>query len=121
MHCEDAMRGYRDQADRHRASGVSRGRVGPSNGRLVKINPLVRWTKQQVWGYIAKTQPSYNPLHDKGYPSIGCTALHATVLLGGAERSRPVGGPRKKGNAGCTLRLNRLRFSAERSAAKDAA
>ena len=55
--------------------------------QLVKINPLVRWSKQNVWDYIAKHNLPYNPLHDKGYPSIGCTHCTQPVLLGGAERA----------------------------------
>ncbi len=39
---------------------------------LVKINPLVRWTSNDVLGYLLKYDIPYNPLHDKGYPSIGC-------------------------------------------------
>src|SRR5262245_62309890 len=39
--------------------------------KLVKINPLIRWTKQQVWEYIARTGVPYNPLQDRGYPRLG--------------------------------------------------
>lgn len=39
---------------------------------LVKINPLANWTKQDVWRYIHDNDVPYNPLHNKGYPSIGC-------------------------------------------------
>ena len=42
------------------------------NNKLVKINPLANWTEQQVWDYISENKIPYNPLHDKGYPSIGC-------------------------------------------------
>lgn len=55
--------------------------------QLVKINPLVRWSKQQVWDYIAKHNLPYNPLHDQGYPSIGCSHCTQPVLLGGLERA----------------------------------
>ena len=39
---------------------------------LLKINPLIRWTEQQVWDYIKENGVPYNRLHDKGFPSIGC-------------------------------------------------
>ena len=39
---------------------------------LVKISPLANWTKKDVWKRIADENIPYNPLHDKGYPSIGC-------------------------------------------------
>jgi phosphoadenosine phosphosulfate reductase len=37
-----------------------------------KLNPVVDWTDQQVWTYIHENHVPYNPLHDQGYPSIGC-------------------------------------------------
>lgn len=42
-----------------------------SNG-LIKINPLINWSEQQVWDYIKANGIPYNSLHDHGYPSIGC-------------------------------------------------
>ncbi len=42
-----------------------------ANG-LIKINPLIDWTEEDVWEYIATNNVPYNTLHDKGYPSIGC-------------------------------------------------
>jgi phosphoadenosine phosphosulfate reductase len=55
--------------------------------QLVKINPLVRWTKREVWDYIAKYDVLYNPLHDAGYPSIGCTHCTRAVRAGENERA----------------------------------
>ena len=42
-----------------------------ANG-LEKFNPLRDWTFADVKGYIAQFNVPYNPLHDAGYPSIGC-------------------------------------------------
>ena len=39
---------------------------------LVKYNPLAKWTDQDVWRRIAERSLPYNPLHDRGYDSIGC-------------------------------------------------
>jgi len=39
---------------------------------MVKINPLANWTKKDVWTYILDNDVPYSPLHDQGYPSIGC-------------------------------------------------
>ena len=39
---------------------------------LVKINPLARWTFEDVQAYVPEHQVPYNPLHDQNYPSIGC-------------------------------------------------
>jgi len=40
--------------------------------QLLKINPLVHWTEQEVWDYIKTYQVPFNILHKKGFPSIGC-------------------------------------------------
>ena len=40
---------------------------------LVKLNPLAHWTRGQVWQYILEHNLPYNPLHDQGFASIGCT------------------------------------------------
>jgi len=55
--------------------------------KLVKINPLLRWTRQQVWDYISANGLPYNPLHDKGYPSLGCTQCTQPVRIGESERA----------------------------------
>ncbi len=54
---------------------------------LVKINPLANWTKADVWGLITKEQIPYNPLHDKGYPSVGCWPCTRVVQIGEDERA----------------------------------
>ena len=38
----------------------------------IKICPLIHWTWKDVWRYVSKHELTYNPLHDQGYPSIGC-------------------------------------------------
>ena len=40
--------------------------------RLVKFNPLADWTSADVWNYIREREVPYNPLHDRGFVSIGC-------------------------------------------------
>jgi phosphoadenosine phosphosulfate reductase len=40
---------------------------------LWKFNPLADWTEAQVWDHIVANDLPYNPLHDQGYASIGCT------------------------------------------------
>ncbi|RDJ32037.1 MAG: phosphoadenylyl-sulfate reductase [Crenarchaeota archaeon] len=39
---------------------------------ILKINPIINWTWDQVWKYIKENNVPYNKLLDKGYPSIGC-------------------------------------------------
>lgn len=40
--------------------------------QLVKLNPLINFTEEEVWDYIKKYKVPYNELHDQGFPSIGC-------------------------------------------------
>lgn len=37
-----------------------------------KVNPLADWTEKDLWRYISEHDLPYNPLHDRGYSSIGC-------------------------------------------------
>ena len=39
---------------------------------LIKLNPLINWSEDDVWEYIKEHHVPYNKLHDKRYPSIGC-------------------------------------------------
>ena len=39
---------------------------------LLKLNPMANWSREAVWNYIRENKIPYNPLHDRGYRSIGC-------------------------------------------------
>ena len=39
---------------------------------LLKFNPFANWSSRQVWDYIRMFDVPYNPLHDRGFISIGC-------------------------------------------------
>lgn len=54
---------------------------------LVKVNPLVDWKDADVWKYILEHNVPYNPLHDRGYPSIGCTHCTRPVRPGEDPRA----------------------------------
>lgn len=43
-----------------------------SANEVVKVNPLADWTADDIWAHIDRHDLPYNPLHDEGYPSIGC-------------------------------------------------
>ena len=58
-----------------------------SKFELVKINPLLRWTKRDVWSYIVTRDVPYNPMHDQGYPSIGCWPCTKAVGMNEDERA----------------------------------
>jgi phosphoadenosine phosphosulfate reductase len=44
---------------------------GPTHD-VVKLNPMANWSHEAVWAYLRKYKIPYNPLHDRGYCSIGC-------------------------------------------------
>jgi len=54
---------------------------------LVKFNPLANWTSQQVWAYIVENDVPYNPLHERGFISIGCEPCTRPVRPGEHERA----------------------------------
>jgi phosphoadenosine phosphosulfate reductase len=54
---------------------------------LWKVSPLLEWTEDDVWAYIKARNLPYNPLHDKGYPSIGCAPCTRAVEPGADARS----------------------------------
>jgi phosphoadenosine phosphosulfate reductase len=51
-------------------------------GGILKANPLIDWTWDQVWDYIKANKVPYNKLHDNGYPSIGCEPCTRAVKEG---------------------------------------
>jgi phosphoadenylyl-sulfate reductase (thioredoxin) len=63
---------------------------------LVKVNPLVAWTHDDVWGHLYAHDVPYNALHDRGYPSIGCHPCTAAVLPGEDARAGRWRGRSKK-------------------------
>ena len=52
-----------------------------ANG-LIKLNPLIDWTEEQVRDYVKTNGIPYNPLHDKGFPSIGCLPCTRAIFEG---------------------------------------
>jgi phosphoadenosine phosphosulfate reductase len=63
---------------------------------LVKVSPLANWTKKQVWKRIMDEDIPYNPLHDEGFPSIGCQPCTRAILDGEDERAGRWSGCAKK-------------------------
>lgn len=59
---------------------------GTPDRPLVKFNPLSHWTSKQVWAYIRERDVPYNPLHDRGFVSIGCEPCTRPVNPGQHER-----------------------------------
>jgi phosphoadenosine phosphosulfate reductase len=83
----------RDQTSHRAAAGVVQ---WDAKFSLVKVNPLLNWTKKDIWAFIAKHDVPYNPLHDQGYPSIGCWPCTRAVADGEDERAGRWSGSVKK-------------------------
>ena len=49
---------------------------------LVKISPLVAWTHDDVWAHVYAHDVPFNPLHEQGYPSIGCQPCTSKINPG---------------------------------------
>jgi phosphoadenosine phosphosulfate reductase len=71
--------------------GATRQTVEPAEwdaaAGLVKINPLAAWDEDQVWEYVRANDVPYNPLHDQGFPSIGCAPCTRAVAPDEDHRS----------------------------------
>jgi len=54
---------------------------------LIKFNPLLAWTTEQLWETIRANEIPFNALHQKGYPSIGCEPCTRAIKPGEDERA----------------------------------
>lgn len=61
---------------------ISKIEIDQAHGGLLKLNPLADWSEQQVWEYIRTHNVPYHPLHDQGFPSIGCVPCTRAIRLG---------------------------------------
>ncbi len=52
------------------------------NFEVIKVNPLINWSEDDVWNYIKTNNVPYNKLHDEGYPSIGCAPCTRAIKKG---------------------------------------
>ncbi len=96
-----AVKGYaawissirRDQTDHRKVASMVQ---WDAKFNLVKVNPLLAWTRGDVWGFITRHDVPYNELHDRGYPSIGCWPCTRPVGDGQDERAGRWAGTAKK-------------------------
>jgi len=84
-HFDAWMSGIRRDQSPHRANAPVVG--WDKKFGLVKISPLANWTKKEVWKRIMDEGVPYNPLHDQGFPSIGCWPCTRSVMFGEDERA----------------------------------
>jgi phosphoadenosine phosphosulfate reductase len=77
--------GVRREQSEQRASAIPLDRDQKLG--LAKISPLLDWTEAQIWNYIQLHQLFYSPLHDRGYPSIGCAPCTRAIEPGQEHRA----------------------------------
>ncbi len=75
-----------------RAQSVTRKELAPievdqANGGLLKINPLLNWSDEQIWDYAKEHRLPVNRLHRQGYPSIGCAPCTRPIREGEHPRA----------------------------------
>jgi len=75
-----------------REQAVTRTEVGKveldaDHDNILKINPLVDWSYDDVWNYIRENNVPFNRLHKQGYPSIGCAPCTRAVQPGEDSRA----------------------------------
>jgi phosphoadenosine phosphosulfate reductase len=58
-----------------------------TNRRLLKVNPLLDWSREQVVALVRQAEVPYNALHDQGFLSIGCAPCTRAVAPGEPERA----------------------------------
>ena len=54
---------------------------------LVKFNPLLKWSTNELWQYVHQYEVPYNRLHEQGFPSIGCAPCTRAIAAGEDERA----------------------------------
>ena len=58
-----------------------------ASNNMFKINPLIDWTEEQTWDYIKEHKIPVNPLHKKGFASIGCQPCTRAIEPGEEVRA----------------------------------
>ena len=127
MKVEPARRTYQDMnvqafiTGRRRSQGASRGSIdiiefdASATPPMIKLNPLASWDYQTVWTYIQVNNVPYNPLHDKGYKSVGDYHSTQPTLPGENERDGRWRGQQK---TECGLHKDYLKMRSSYVAAK---
>jgi len=77
--------GVRREQSEQRASGQAL--MPDAQSGLVKVSPLLEWSEPAIWTYILAKKLPYNPLHDRGYPSIGCAPCTRAIEPGQDHRA----------------------------------
>lgn len=75
-----------------RCQSITRATLQPldrdeTHGGILKINPLLEWSDDQIWEYATSRKLPVNRLHRQGYPSIGCAPCTRPVTPGEHPRA----------------------------------
>ncbi len=88
---KQAVKGLRAWVTGIRADQTSKRRqlkvVEIQDDGLIKIHPLLNWTKKDVWNYMDIHQLPAHPLLEKGYVSVGCAPCTRPIFAGEDERA----------------------------------
>ena len=74
---------------REQSAGRAQGQIEEWDAEygLYKLSPLIDWSEAQVWQYIRAHGLPYNALHDRQYPSIGCSPCTRAIQPGESRRA----------------------------------
>jgi phosphoadenosine phosphosulfate reductase len=87
-----ALRGYSAWVTgvrREQSAGRALGQVTEWDAEhaLYKVSPLLDWSEAEVWQYIRLHRLPYNSLHDRQFPSIGCSPCTRAIQPGESRRA----------------------------------
>ena len=57
------------------------------DGRLIELNPLALWSREEVTDYLDRHELPRHPLEARGFPSIGCAPCTRAVRKGEHARA----------------------------------
>jgi phosphoadenosine phosphosulfate reductase len=67
--------------------GARSAEIDTVHGGIIKLNPLVRWTRAEVLDYVNEHHIPIHSLHAQGYPSVGCAPCSRAISAGEDERA----------------------------------
>jgi phosphoadenosine phosphosulfate reductase len=87
---------------------------------IAKFNPLADWTEADVWAYLKAFDVPVNPLHARGYPSIGCEPCTRAIRPGEDSRAGRWWWE-SRDTKECGLHITNIKIVEDRSAAPSSA
>jgi phosphoadenosine phosphosulfate reductase len=87
---------------------------------IAKFNPLADWTEADVWAYLKDFDVPVNPLHARGYPSIGCEPCTRAIRPGEDSRAGRWWWE-SRDTKECGLHITNIKIVEDRSAAPSSA